>query len=118
MDIIINTTMDEKDDKQPDNLFDSLGLEVKFGDVEVGQTYPIYGMITDIISDTPGDVIVMVNYNIEMRMNVEDAEKLALLKRKCFEPGIFVCAISHTEPSVKGDCVTVVFGKSSTSEMH
>ena len=108
----------ETNDKQPDNLFDSLGLEVKFGDVEVGQTYPIYGMITEILSDTPGDVVVKINYNIEMRLNVEDAEKLALLKRRCFEPGIFVCLVNEIEPLVKGDCVTIVFGKTTTSEMH
>ena len=109
---------DDTNNKQPDNLFDSLGLEVKYGDAEVGQTYPIYGMITEIISDTPGNVVVIINYNIEIKMNVEDADKLNLLKNKSFEPGIFVCTINQVKPSVKGDCTTVVFGKSNSSEMH
>ena len=30
------------------NLFDKLKCEVQFGDVEVGTTYPLYGMITKI----------------------------------------------------------------------
>ena len=109
---------DTPNNKQPNSLFDSLGLEVKYGDVEVGHTYPIYGMITEIISDIPGNAVAIINYNIEVKMNVEDANKLNLLKNKSFEPGIFVCTINQVKPSIKGDCTTVVFGKSSISEMH
>lgn len=108
---------DDTTNKQPDNLFDSLGLEVKYGDVEIGGTYPIYGMITEIVSDLPGNVVVIINHNIEMRLNIEDVDKLALLKSRSFEPAIFVCTISEIDP-VKGDCTTIVFGKSNTSEMH
>ena len=109
---------DENDNKQTDNLFDSLGLEVKFGEVEIGQSYPIYGMITEIVSDVIGDVRVVVNYNIEMTLSIDDDEKMSLLKKKSFEPGIFVCTITHTQPSIKGDCSTIIFGKNKEMEIH
>ena len=48
-----------------ENFFEKFGLEVSTGDVEVGQTYPIYGMITKILSEAVGSVVVeikLLNY--------------------------------------------------------
>ena len=45
--------MDITDSKEP-NFFEKFGLEVATGEVEVGQTYPIYGMITKVLDETPG----------------------------------------------------------------
>jgi len=106
-----------EDVTKDDNLFDKLGLSVQYGEVEIGQTYPIYGIITDFLCDVPGEVTVIVNHNIELAMDIEDGEKVTLLKNRAFDPGIFVSTIEQTSPSIKGRCTTAVFGKSQ-SEIH
>lgn len=98
-------------EKNEDNLFENMGLSVQYGQVEVGQTYPIYGSITKFVSDIPGDVVLIVNDYIEMKLLVDDEEKINILKSRTFEPGIFVCVVTQVEPSIKCDCTTVVFGK-------
>lgn len=108
---------DDDNGSQNENLFDKLGLTVQFGEVEIGQTYPIYGMITDFLCDVPGAVTVVVNHNIELAMELEDADKIEILKNRVFDPGIFVSTIEQTTPTIKGRCTTAVFGKSQ-SEMH
>jgi len=96
-----------------ENLFSKLGCEVKYGDVAVGHSYPIYGMITRIISDTPGNVVVELNHQIEMWMDIPDPAKIELLKERAFEPGIFVSYITQVKPRIIAQCSTVVFGKRS-----
>jgi hypothetical protein len=93
------------------NFFEKFGYEVKFGDVEIGTTYPLYGMITKILDDTPGKVIVEINFNIRANMSIPDREKIDLLKERAFEPGIFVSTVTQKDPSIEVDCSTVVFGK-------
>lgn len=93
-----------------EDLFSKLGLEVSTGEIEVGKTYPLYGMITKIISEEEDAVIVEINFGIEARMKVGDASKIELIKERAFEPGIFVSVVITKDPVVV-DCVTVVFGK-------
>lgn len=105
-----------EDEKQKQGItFDDANLSVKYAQVEVGETYPIYGMITEFVCDVPGSVVITVNNNIELSVTVENEDKLALLKSRCFEPGIFVCKIEHVDPAVRGTCSTIVFGKNTTS---
>jgi hypothetical protein len=94
-----------------ENLFSKLGCEVKFGDVDIGNTYPLYGMITRIISDQPGNVVVELNHQIELWMDIPDPAKIELLKERAFEPGIFVSYITQVKPRIIAECTTVVFGK-------
>jgi hypothetical protein len=94
-----------------DNLFNKLGCEVKHGDVEIGHSYPLYGMITRIISDQPGRVVVELNHQIELTMDIPDPAKIELLKERAFEPGIFVSYITQVKPRIIAECSTVVFGK-------
>lgn len=93
------------------NFFEKFGLEVSNGDVEVGQTYPIYGMITKIIEQSQGKVIVELNFSIEATMTIPEDTKIETLKERAFEPGIFVSTVTSKEEGVKVDCSTVVFGK-------
>lgn len=93
------------------NLFEDLGLSIEFGDVEVGQVYPIYGTITEFISEEPGNLQVKINHNVTATMNVEDPEKIAILKNRTFDAGIFVCTITNTEGGIHAECSTVIFGK-------
>lgn len=98
------------ENKDP-NFFEKFGYEVKFGEVEVGTTYPLYGMITKVLDDTPGHVVVELNFSIRANMAIPDASKVELLKERAFEPGIFVSTVKIKEPSIEVDCSTVVFGK-------
>lgn len=101
----------ENENKSGQNFFEKFGLEVSTGKVEIGQTYPIYGMITKMINDTPGNVIVEINFNITANMSIPDTEKVELLKERAFEPGIFVSTVKSNENGIEVDCSTVVFGK-------
>jgi hypothetical protein len=93
------------------NFFEKMGLEVTSGEVEVGKTYPIYGMITKIISEEPGNVIVELNFHIRASMAIPESEKVNLIKQRAFEPGIFVSTIVDKEETIRVKCSTVVFGK-------
>ncbi|MCO6431053.1 MAG: hypothetical protein J5J00_09355 [Deltaproteobacteria bacterium] len=93
------------------NFFEKFGLEVATGEVEIGNTYPIYGMITKILDETPGNVIVELNFSIRANMAIPDHDKIELLKERAFEPGIFVSTVTSKEPGVVVDCSTVVFGR-------
>ena len=98
-------------DSSEQNFFEKFGLEVTSGEVEVGQTYPIYGMITKLIDETPGKVIVELNFSIKAHMSIPDPEKVNLLKERAFEPGIFVSTVTSKDDGIKVDCSTVVFGR-------
>lgn len=91
--------------------FEDLGLQVVQGDVEVGKTYPIFGMITRLIDETPGNVVVELNYSIVAKMTINEADRVELLKERAFESGIFVSTILTKEPAIEVDCQLVVFGK-------
>lgn len=93
------------------NFFEKFGLEVTSGEVEVGQSYPIYGMITKLIDETPGNVVVEINFSIRANMAIPDVDKIELLKQRAFEPGIFVSTVTRKEDGIEVDCSTVVFGK-------
>lgn len=94
------------------DLFEELGLEVTTGKVEVGNTYPIFGMITQFMNEEPGAVVAEINHNITARMNVQDQERVNVLKQKAFEAGIFISRVIAVEPKVEVECHKVIFGKS------
>lgn len=92
-------------------VFENLGLKVSREEVEIGQTYPIFGMITKLLNDTPGEVVAEINYSIIAKMNIADTERLNVLKERAFESGIFISTITAKGPKVEVDCKTVIFGK-------
>jgi hypothetical protein len=90
----------------------NLGIQMEKPDnLVVGQSYPLYGMITEIFSDEPGNVEVQLNMSIRLRLNVSEQEKIDLLKTRVFETGIFVSTLVEIEPEMIADCTTIVFGK-------
>jgi hypothetical protein len=103
--------MDFSDNAKEQNFFEKFGLEVATGEVEIGQTYPIYGMITKLIDETPGSVVVELNFAIRVNMTIPDPKKVNLLKERAFEPGIFVSTVRSKDDGIEVDCSTVVFGK-------
>ncbi|MDD2942270.1 MAG: hypothetical protein PHC51_04805 [bacterium] len=94
-----------------DKLFDAFNLAVSATDVEVGKTYPIYGRITRILSDTPGCVIAEINNNMLLTMPIPNENGVTLLRQRCFDWGIFVAHITGRDEMVHGTCETVIFGK-------
>jgi hypothetical protein len=69
-------------------------------------------MITKVLADTPGSVIVELNFSIKANMTVPDITQIEVLKERAFEPGIFVATVvSKEEGAIEVDCSTVVFGK-------
>ena len=100
-----------ENENKDQNFFEKFGLEVTSGEVEIGHTYPIYGMITKIVNDTPGSVAVEINFSIRANMAIPDRDKVELLKERAFEPGIFVSTVTSKEGGICVDCTTVVFGR-------
>jgi hypothetical protein len=93
------------------DLFEEYGLKVASGEVEIGRTYPIFGMITRLIDETPGQVVAEINYNIVAKMQIAEVDKINILKERAFESGIFLAKITSNAPIVEADCQTVIFGK-------
>lgn len=103
--------MENESSSKEQNFFEKFGLEVATGEVEIGNTYPIYGMITKLIDETPGNVIVELNFSITANMSIPDEDKIELLKQRAFEPGIFVSRVVSKDDGITVDCSTVVFGR-------
>ena len=100
---------------------DDLFSITEIKDLEIGKTYPIYGMITKIISDTVNNVVVEVNSSIKLTMVVKEEEKIKIIRDRSFEPGIFVTTVEKksllVEESIyaiEGLCTTVIFGRRNT----
>jgi hypothetical protein len=91
---------------------EDLGLKIEKGNVEVGETYPIFGMITAIEDQGNGDVLVEINHNIKAQMYISKEDRLNVLKSRAFESGIFVSKVIAKEPELLVECQAVVFGKS------
>ena len=94
-----------------EQLFQKVGIKLAHDSVEVGKTYPIYGTITRLINDEPGNVIAEINHSIRAKMNILDQDKVDLLKQRAFESGIFISKVTSKEPNVEVDCQTVIFGR-------
>ena len=103
--------MDNLARKKEQDFFEELGLAVAKGPVLIGNTYPIFGMITAIDERGEGEVVVEINRNIVAKMVVPDREKLDILKKKAFETGIFVARVLAVEPRIEVDCQAVIFGR-------
>jgi hypothetical protein len=93
------------------DFFEKFGLEVTAGEVKVGQTYPIYGMITKFLGEESGHVEIEINFSIRAHVSVPDIKKIELLKQRAFEPGIFVSTVISNDEYIVVNCSTVVFGK-------
>lgn len=84
-------------------------VEVNKANVTLGETYPLYGMITRIVHEEPGSTTIEINNQILAHISVSD-EYLTLLKKRAFEPAIFIAKITSTQP-LECVCSTIIFGK-------
>lgn len=88
-------------------------FEVKAGNVTVGETYPLYGMITKFLDDRPGSVIVEINYSTVAELSITDPQMIERLKKRAFDAAIFVSKVLTSSPTVRVSCSTIIFGKQS-----
>jgi hypothetical protein len=97
--------------------FHELGMEIVEGQPKVGDTVPMYGMITNILAETENNLVVEVNYNIKLTINNSTKENIQIVKERIFEPGIFIVTItnffqdkiqSHAYEAISK---TVIFGR-------
>ena len=93
------------------DFFEEFGLEVVDGAVEIGGVYPLFAMITKIVDETPGAVVVELNFHIRASISVDTIERVNVLKERMFESGIFVSKVVSKEPAVEVACQTIIFGK-------
>ena len=98
-------------------IYESEEVVIAKSEVEVGRTYPVYGMITAILDEAlpegknTGTLLVELNKSIKVRLKIRSADHLKTIKERIFETGIFVGEVKETSPQVEIDCKTVIFGK-------
>lgn len=114
---------------EDNDFFEKNGLEVAYDTVEVGKTYPVYGMITDILDSAlinTSPVKCVINFNMLVEMNGITKESFATIKDRALEPGIFITTIEKYNKDAdnkvtyqyEGACSTVVFGKKQLTEVQ
>lgn len=91
---------------------EELGVKISSSEVEVGETYPIYGMITNVEDCGEGNIIATINNSIKAEMYISKEDRLNLLKSRVFESGIFVSTVKQKSPEIVVECQAVIFGKS------
>lgn len=91
---------------------DELGIRLGSTEVEVGETYPIYGVITGVEELGDGNVLAIINHSIKVEMYISKQDRLEVLKSRAFESGIFVGTVKQKEPELILECQAVIFGKS------
>lgn len=103
--------MDNTIRKPEEDFFEQYGLAIAKGPILVGNTYPIFGMITKVSQLEGAEVLVEINRNITARMNITEPDKLEILRKKAFETGIFVAKVIKAEPNIEVECQAVIFGR-------
>jgi len=104
-------------------------LEIAYSEVEIGKTYPLFGMITDILETKLGfnsPVKCVINFNILVEMQGITEEKLLTLYDRSLETGIFITTIEKCNKDAdnksiyqyEGICRTVVFGRKQEAEIQ
>ncbi len=93
-------------------------FKIQNKDVEVGNTYPIYGMITKFLGQSDDELEVEINFSIKAKMIVPDEDNIEILKKRSFEPGVFISEVTSKENGIHVKCNTVVFGKQKSTEIN
>lgn len=120
----VNVVSYEVNKMEKENLSKRLGLmndeefEIKNKDVQVGGIYPIYGMITKFLDENEDELEVELNFSIKAKMIVPEEENVQILKKRSFEPAVFVSEVLSKDDGICVKCNTVVFGKQKDQEMN
>jgi hypothetical protein len=110
------------EDTKDKNFFEKYGLELSTtSEIEIGQTYPIYGMITNFLESEDDGIWVELNFNIKLLMCGISEEKLNILRERAFDTGIFFTEIKEIGAKpyhFVGECRTAVYGKKQNTEVN
>ena len=98
--------------EKKENVFSQLGLTAETSAVEVGKTYPIFGVITELEQKECGRVVAVVNSGIVIKMNIPNEKTVRVLRERAYESGIFISKVTSVGDKIEADCKTVIFGKS------
>ena len=104
-----------KETKTEDKELSDLGFHVSMGAAEVGKTYPLFGYVSEIISEggENNQVIVRLNNDkIILKMKYV-GDSLEVMKDRVFETGIFVSTVTEItkDNGIVADCQTVIYGR-------
>lgn len=105
-------------------------LQVKTIKPTIGIEYPVYGYTTCILNEHIDNFTAIINYNMKVKMRVNDENTRQILLERLFEPGIFIvtiCKINDISEDdyaslvkipttmssfpYEGSCSTVIYGK-------
>jgi len=93
-------------------IINSKEINADFSEVKVGEMYPLAGAITNILSINEDYVEVEINFEIQGRMWISVNTEVETIKRKAFEPAMFIGIITNKDNgTIKFDCETVIFGE-------
>ena len=112
----------------------------EISEIEVGKEYPVYAMVTNIISDDVDNFIIELNYTIKTKvffldeLNSEKEKTKKNIIDRIFEPGFFVLHFTkinyeqkidtsnniEKDYPVEAECFGIVFGKQKpfSKEIH
>lgn len=71
--------------------FDTEAVDLK--NIVVGKSYPLFGMITSIVENTPERFVGIINYTMKATFNSLTETFREMVVNRVFEPGIFVCEV-------------------------
>lgn len=103
---------------------ETVSLQIVGDEVEIGKTYPIVGYIAKFLDISDDEVVVEIGFSVKnpthrirAHMVIPSSDKIELLKKRAFEPGIFVSTIISKDEGegIVASCSTVLFGKSTAA---
>ncbi|CAB4141235.1 hypothetical protein UFOVP410_74 [uncultured Caudovirales phage] len=100
------------------NVIDDFEFALESGEVEIGETYPIYGKITDLDRITETSVVLTVNNDIKLTLDLVKDNDIEELKANFFEPAIFISTIDNLDKNINATCSAIVFGKNNSKTIH
>ena len=89
--------------------------------------YPIYGLITKILDDSPNNLWVELNYHMKVKINLleDQQEKLDIILQRVFEVGIFILQFTkkyedlpENKYLLEAECSCIIFGKQEEKQYH
>ncbi len=89
----------------------NVDFSLEYTKPKIGEIYPVFGMVTNILVETENEFIIEINRTI--KLTVDNREELKkIIKERIFETAIFICEFTDITDNffyAKSKCI--VFGK-------
>ncbi len=80
-------------------------------ELEIGKSYPLLGIITEVFTRSGGKTFIKINDNITARIFPKSADDdLETLREHAFETAIFNCRVLSKTPTILVECDSIIFG--------